>query len=395
MGYTTTTCITRSAFPNDKALRLSDEVPACNENPGGSLETLSAIEQIAIDRFCDQCLQLEPTPDYPDGGLLKRADVQNEIFNRICADHPEPLPGNARLQLRTLKELVRRIQASISDEEVDEYEVSDSIMNQICQLVLVPQVSEFELAQMKSLVTYRLSLLKSASQIYIHENRSLIAAGGATGHRTWEAALHLGQYLCLNRHLVECKRVLELGAGTGYNSVLCAKHLGAAHVLASDGSEEVLENLCDNFALNDCAYNYNSLSDTPITPKLLKWGHALMGTEEPEWNGGQPIDVILGADITYDQNANPALASTLRELFDLYPDAEVILSVTDRNPETFSLFRDLCRKNQLRVAEFDFTDGEQHEQLQKLASSGQRARNLTPYYHSPAPIRLLRVSRIV
>ncbi|KAJ4422752.1 hypothetical protein N0V82_002531 [Gnomoniopsis sp. IMI 355080] len=394
MGYTTTTCITKSALAGDDTLRLSNEVHACNETPAGFSEALSEIEKSTIDRFCDQCLQLEPLPDYPDGGLLKRADVQNEIFERICANRREPLPGNARLQLRILKELVRRIQTSISDEEVDEYEVSDSIMNQICQLVLIPQISEFELAQMKSLVTYRLSLLDPPVQIHTHENRSLIAAGGVTGHRTWEAAFHLGQYLCINRHLVKGKRVLELGAGTGYNSVLCAKHLGAAHVMASDGSEEVLENLSDNFAVNGCRYNYNPSSDAVISPKLLKWGHALMGTEEPEWNGGRPVDLILGADITYDQNANPALASTLRELVDLYPHADIILSVADRNPETFSLFQDLCRKNQLGVAELDFADDIQREHLKKLVGSGQRVRNLTPYYYSPAPIRLYRVSGI-
>lgn len=265
-------------------------------------------------------------------------------------------------------------------------------MDQICQLVLVPQVSEFELAQMKSLVTYRLSLLEPIAQIHTHENRSLIAAGGATGHRTWEAALHLGQYLCANRHLVTGKRVLELGAGTGYNSVLCAKYLGAAHVTASDGSEEVFENLSDTFTLNECPYNCNSWTDTVITPKLLKWGHALMGTEEPEWNGGRPINVILGADITYDQNANPALAGTLRDLLDLYPDADIILSVTDRNPQTFSRFQELCRKNQLQITELEFTDDDQRQQLQKSVRFGRSVRDLTPYYHSPAPIRLFRLS---
>lgn len=267
------------------------------------------------------------------------------------------------------------------------------MMDQICQLVLVPRISEFELAQMKSLVTYRLSLLEPPAQIHTHENRSLIAAGGATGHRTWEAALHLGQYLCANPRLITGKRVLELGAGTGYNSVLCAKYLGAAHVTATDGSEEVHENMADTFALNDCPYNSNSWTDTVITPKLLKWGHALMGTEEPEWNGGRPVDIILGADITYDQNANPALAGTLRDLLDLYPAADIILSVTDRNPQTFSKFQDLCLNNRLQVAELDFTDEEQREQLRKVVrSSGKSVRNLAPYYHSPAPIRIFRVS---
>lgn len=414
---TTTTCFTDSApFADNDMLRLSHGLSA----PDKFSDEFSDTKQSIIDRFCDQCLQLESSPDYPDGGLLKRADVQNEIFDRICADRREPLPGNARLQLRILKEMVRRIQASISDEEADEYvcstrwgfaflggpfpkaiaeasafqEVSDSIMDQICQLISVPQVSELELTQMKSLVTYRLSLLKPAAQIHTHENRSLIAAGGATGHRTWEAALHLGQFLCNNPCLVTGKRVLELGAGTGYNSILCAKYLGAAHVVASDGSEEVLETLTDNFALNDCQCNYNALADTIITPKLIRWGHALLGTEEPEWNGGRPVDLILGADITYDQSANSALVATLRDLVDLYPDVDIVLSVAERNPRTFSLFQGLCRNNQLRAIELDFTVDEQHEQHKKFVGAGRSDRNLTPFYHSAAPLRICRITKI-
>lgn len=121
MGYTTTACITEPALAGHDTLRLAEGLSTWNGVPSGSSDVLSDVEQYAVDRFCDQCLQLEQTPDYPDGNLLKRADVQNEIFERICADRQEPLPGNAKFQLRVLKELVNRIQASISDDEVDEY----------------------------------------------------------------------------------------------------------------------------------------------------------------------------------------------------------------------------------------------------------------------------------
>lgn len=82
---------------------------------------MTHFQQSTIDRFCDQCLQLEPRPHYPDGNLLKQADVQSYIFQRICAHCTQLPPGNARLQLCILKELVTRIQASIGDDEVDDY----------------------------------------------------------------------------------------------------------------------------------------------------------------------------------------------------------------------------------------------------------------------------------
>lgn len=85
----------------------------------------TALEQSSVDRFCFQYMQLEPRLDYPDGHLLKLPDVQDEIFRCICRDHeqadPDSPPRNARFELRTLKELARRIQASIGDDEADEY----------------------------------------------------------------------------------------------------------------------------------------------------------------------------------------------------------------------------------------------------------------------------------
>lgn len=126
MTYTTTSSsssiVTGStSLTGSGTLQFSDGRPALDEITPGCFDVLSDSDKSAVDHFCDQCLQLEPLPDYPDGGLLKRADVQSRIFDRICADRREPLPGNARLLLRILKELARRIQASIGVEEVDEY----------------------------------------------------------------------------------------------------------------------------------------------------------------------------------------------------------------------------------------------------------------------------------
>lgn len=120
MGYTTTTCITTPVLTGHDILWPTDGPSASGRTPNGSLSVVDTAKS-SIDQFCNQCLQLEPSPHYPDGGLLKRADVQNEIFDRICAHRQESLPGNARHQLRILKELVRKIQESITDEEVEEY----------------------------------------------------------------------------------------------------------------------------------------------------------------------------------------------------------------------------------------------------------------------------------
>lgn len=267
-------------------------------------------------------------------------------------------------------------------------EVSDSIMSRIGHLVSMPQVPEDEEVQTKRLVTYRLALLETPAHVDILENRQLIAAGGTTGLRTWEAALHLGQFLCANSGLVAGKRVLELGAGTGFLSIACAKCLGATHVTVTDGAEEVVDSLPDNFALNDIAWSYNASPGTVISPKLLKWGHALVGTEEAEWNGGRQVDLVIGADITYDHKAIPSLVATLKELLELYPDAEIIISATERNLATLSTFKDACLANRLSVSELDFSA---EQALAKLRPDG-RHEPMTPFYSLDIPIRIFRIS---
>ncbi|KAF3760470.1 hypothetical protein M406DRAFT_267193 [Cryphonectria parasitica EP155] len=340
--------------------------------------------QCTVDRFCYQYLQMEPSLDYPDGSLLKVAQIQEEIFDRLFVDQSAPSPKIARFQLCTLKELVRRIQESISDEETDE--VADRLMNRIGELMSMPRTSELDEAQQRCIVSYRLSLLQTPVMIDILENRSLIAASGTTGLRTWEAALHLGQYLCVNSHLIQGNRVLELGAGTGYLSIVCAKHLGAAHVTASDGSEKVIDNLTDNLTLNDIHWSYNVSAESAVTPRLLEWGHALVGTEEAVWNGGREIDVIIGSDITYDQRAHTPLIATLRDLLDLFPSAVIIIAIKQRNVATLTAFQESCSRNQLNVETLNFT-------LKEVHDVSQRQEVLTPFYSSSAPICIFHISR--
>lgn len=209
-------------------------------------------------------------------------------------------------------------------------------------------------AQRKFYVTYYLSGLpdrsprKQLPSITLLENRGLISAAGTTGHRTWEAALHLGQYLCQNPAIIQGKTILDLGTGTGYLAILCARHLAASHVIASDGSDDVLDHLTESFFLND-------LQDSPrVRPMDIKWGYALVGTEDEEWNGGQRVDVVLGADVTYDDSVVPALASTLTELFTLNPEVDMYIAAAQRNEKTFHVFLEVCQRNKLMVEILDF-----------------------------------------
>lgn len=288
-------------------------------------------------------------------------------------------------------------------------------MTAVTELMALPLPDEMAAVQQKSYVTYTLSLLEgldhgaiqvgssglgscldngvgtnhtgTAAQITMLESRNLIAAGGTTGLRTWEAALHLGQWLCRentgsNRGNSAChingRRVLELGAGTGYLSILCARYLGAAQVIASDGSDDVVAALPDNFYLNGLEGGEGGRA---IRVMDLRWGHALLGTEEAAWNGGDAIDVVLGADITYDKSVIPALVSTVAELFDKFPRAVVVIAATERNRETYEAFLEVCQRRRFVVDEVDGFEVPWREE--------QRG----PFYSDKVPIRICRISQ--
>ncbi|KAM7194237.1 putative methyltransferase domain containing protein [Rhypophila sp. PSN 637] len=341
--------------------------------------TKSASWQKQISRFCWQYLQLESILDYPDNEALIEDTTQNTLHAKLFSGD-QPIPP--RYQLRVLKELVARIESSITD--WDEHGISDSLMETLSSLLATPLPPEISAAQQKSRVTYHLSLLEdddkdendTEAKITLLESRSLISAAGTTGLRTWEAALHLGQYLCANPSIINGKRIHELGAGTGYLGILCAKYLAAEHVVVSDGSDDVINNLPDSLFLNGLQQGGEETStNSKITPMQLIWGHALVGTEEDKWNGGRKVDVVLGADITYDASIIPALVGTLEDLVELYPDVKVLIAATERNRETFESFLTVCEKKGFGVDNADYPVPRREDQR-------------GPFYSDAAPIHI-------
>jgi len=232
--------------------------------------------------------------------------------------------------------------------------------------------------QQKSYVTYTLSTLPSTRDrvptITLLEARNLVAASGTTGLRTWEAALHFSTYLPQNPSLISGKSVLELGAGTGLLSILCAKYLRASHVLCTDGSESVVEALPTNLYLNGLE------GSSVIRTGELIWGHALVGTEDAQWNSGRKIDVVLGADLTYDSAGFPALISTFNELIGLNPEVKILITATVRNERTFKRFVETCSKRGLVVKMMEW----------EVPHPGKQ---MGPFYDGAVPIRICDIRR--
>ncbi|QDS74845.1 hypothetical protein FKW77_002947 [Venturia effusa] len=286
-----------------------------------------------LELFNRQVLQLVSPSElqWPCGDDLRSIDVQSTIYRRLFqSEHPPP----ERYQLRVLKKLFSLIEESIVDPEEDE--ISEGLSTALANLMSKKLPSEAQAAQQPSYVTYSFSTASNhVPSVTLLEARSLLSTSGGTGFRTWEAALHLGSYLSTaeGSAIVRGKRVLELGSGTGMLAILCARWLECAHVLATDGDSRVVETLGTNIFLNGLQQS------KLIGTRLLRWGQAL---EENEARMQQDVEIVIGADITYDPTIIPPLISTLRELSTINEKVEILIAATVRKTDTFSLFLHAC-----------------------------------------------------
>ncbi|GAB7356874.1 hypothetical protein MBLNU459_g7740t1 [Dothideomycetes sp. NU459] len=244
--------------------------------------------------------------------------------------------------------------------------------------MFTPLPDETIAAQQRNWVTYGLASAglpyeASEPRLSLLENRSVISGAGTTGIRTWEAALHLGSYLISSPEAaasIRGKRVLELGAGTGLLSMLCAGCLEADHVFSTDGDDRVVEALKENAALNN-------LSNISIGS--LWWGRAVQGAWFWEETKAQGCDVVLGADLTYDKAIIPPLVATIRDLFEVWPAVQVIVSAPIRNIDTFAVFEHACNSNEFVVDEIAYPLTPMREQV-------------SLFHSTDVPIRILSVT---
>lgn len=173
-------------------------------------------------------------------------------------------------------------------------------MEALGTLLAQPKPNAIELARQLSCVKYTAPFQPTDSairEVVTIESRGLILSGGTTGNRTWEAALHLGSFLATpeGEKLVRGKRVIELGAGTGFLSLFCARHLGVRAVVSSDREPALISNMHKCIALNR-----TDDSVFPFIPALWDWGSPLEITDDLNYlieDGDLRFDIALGADL--------------------------------------------------------------------------------------------------
>ena len=139
----------------------------------------------------------------------------------------------------------------------------------------------------------------------------------STGVTLWQAAPRLADYIQQNyTDICTGKYVLEVGAGLG----LCgtaAHHLGAKHVIMTDGDIYALQKLRENVRQNCIESSSNN-----IDCKQLLWGTPNMEKFLQQY--GQ-FDTILGADVIYTKESVEPLLDTVACLLKK-PNGKFVLS---------------------------------------------------------------------
>ncbi|KAL9069850.1 MAG: hypothetical protein Q9157_006020 [Trypethelium eluteriae] len=299
----------------------------------------------SLSLFKQQYLQLvEPKKlAWPERDQLRLPEIQAWIYDHMFNTESLPYSPPERYELRVLKQLMSRVEEATIDPNEDE--ISDDLMSRLSTLLSSKLPSEALSAQHKSYVTYS-SILENGDRRPPHENitlleaRSVLSSSGTTGLRTWEAALHLGSFLTTEEGgaFVKNRNVLELGAGTGFLSVLCAKHLGAARVVATDGDHGVVQSLAENLSLNG----------------------------------------LRSSNAIYDKEFVPSLIDTIRDLIDIFPTLDVVIAATVRNEETVDMFTTRCEESGLWLNDISF-------------SAAPETENRSFFYSTDMPLRIIHI----
>lgn len=234
-------------------------------------------------------------------------------------------------------------------------------MENMAQLCLEASPSSAEAAMQRSIISY-FPPLEASSPISISECPQLLAAGSNVGLRTWDACLRLAYYLSTEgQALVKDRSIIELGAGTGMLSVLCANHLGAKSVLATDGLPEIVTSLEQNIALNPPV----EAGLNTVHAAHFEWSdidtlrQSVELTRDRDW---LEYDLILGADITYNPEHFGPLVIALVTLLDHNENATILIAGAVRNLNTYNAFLETCSKSNLEVLEIDYHCPGLHQQ---------------------------------
>uniref|UniRef100_A0A060TCS6 ARAD1D01936p n=1 Tax=Blastobotrys adeninivorans TaxID=409370 RepID=A0A060TCS6_BLAAD len=219
--------------------------------------------------------------------------------------------------------------------ESNDVPVSETIAEAYANQLVMPHSSASD--DEPTVVRYKLYTppecpIVASSTVLLREKPNILVSEGSTGHRTWEAALALADYILRHDNSKAPSQVVELGAGTGLVGLVSATKY-SSQVIVTDGDDQVVSCLKGNI-------NLNSWAQPLVKAQPLVWGtdHAIVHHDQ----------IVVCADVTYDDYIIPYLVSCLRDFLKT-GSRYCLLSATVRDESTLNIFLGCCHDNRLKA----------------------------------------------
>ncbi|KAK3173963.1 hypothetical protein Dsin_032977 [Dipteronia sinensis] len=147
------------------------------------------------------------------------------------------------------------------------------------------------------------------------------------GHLLWNAAQVIAIYLEDNvDDLVKSKTVLELGAGAGLPSLVCAV-LGASKVVVTDYPDiDLIQNLQYNIDHCDALSSKSS-----IVAEGFLWGNSIAPLRS-HLSSDDGFDLLILADILFNHSEHAKLVRTVKEALKPNSNARALVFFTPYRP---------------------------------------------------------------
>lgn len=163
------------------------------------------------------------------------------------------------------------------------------------------------------------------------------------GHLLWNAGQVVARYIEDNTSsLVKDKNVLELGAGAGLPSLICAIHDAKKVVVTDYPDADLIENLTFNIE-----HAIDKQHQRCIVAKGYLWGNDTASLESELDPPGAKFDVLILADILFNHSEHGKLIATLQKTLKKEIVARALVFFTPYRPWLFQkdlAFFDLARQ---------------------------------------------------
>lgn len=165
------------------------------------------------------------------------------------------------------------------------------------------------------------------------------------GHHLWNAGRLISRYLEDNPSLIAHRTVLELGAGAGLPSLVCA-NLGAKQVVVSDYPDP---DLVSNLWRNIKDYQALTAGGDGASGNIIAEGYCWGADATPLLSHlqAQAFDVLILADLLFNHSEHGKLVTTVQDTLSRKRDAQALVFFTPYRPwllEKDMAFFDLAKE---------------------------------------------------